>query len=226
MTCWVYIPRRNGDHHRWASVTASRASVQNAPVYHHCFEPDSDRILIGKWRAGRRPLDGSHVPALISDFSTSPVSAANDSFVNTQPVHCGLNALIPCRYYSTATSTFSTTTIKRVLCNFPLSAKQTKKDFSLGSFLELGRCAGANYREKQAWQTGVLFLAFQLGVHSWKRPRGTLAHSHVHQVSRLVSQPWPLNHSTCMVPYHAKPVATPRKINKQTKVQIYKPYHK
>lgn len=149
MTWWVYIPRRNGDHHRWASVTASRASVQNAPVYHHCFEPDSDRILIGKWRAGRRPLDGSHVPALISDFSTSPVSAANDSFVNTQPVHSGLNVLIPCRYYSTATSTFSTTTIKGVLCNFPLSAKQTKKkDFSLGSFLELGRCAGANYREK------------------------------------------------------------------------------
>lgn len=149
MTWWVYIPRRNGDHHLWASVTASRASVQNAPVYHHCFEPDSDRILIGKWRAGRRPLDGSHVPALISDFSTSPVSAANDSFVNTQPVHSGLNVLIPCRYYSTATSTFSTTTIKGVLCNFPLSAKQTnKKDFSLGSFLELGRCAGANYREK------------------------------------------------------------------------------
>lgn len=94
-------------------------------------------------------MDGSHVPALISDFSTSPVSAANDSFVNTQPVHSGLNVLIPCRYYSTATSTFSTTTIKGVLCNFPLSAKQTnKKDFSLGSFLELGRCAGANYREK------------------------------------------------------------------------------
>lgn len=133
MTWWVYIPRRNGDHHRWASVTASRASVQNAPVYHHCFEPDSDRILIGKWRAGRRPLDGSHVPALISDFSTSPVSAANDSFVNTQPVHGGLNVLIPCRYYSTATSTFSTTTIKRVLCNFPLSAKQTnKKRFLFG----------------------------------------------------------------------------------------------
>lgn len=78
-------------------------------------------------------MDGSHVPALISDFSTSPVSAANDSFVNTQPVHGGLNVLIPCRYYSTATSTFSTTTIKRVLCNSPLSAKQTnKKRFLFG----------------------------------------------------------------------------------------------
>lgn len=47
--------------------------------------------------------------------------------------------------------------------------------------------------------------SIQLGVDSWKWPPGTLAHSH--QVSRHVSQPWPLNLQTKTPPYHARPVA-------------------
>lgn len=94
------------------------------------------------------------------------------------------------------------------------TARLCLKTFSSGSFSGLDGVSVQTTEEKQTRQTGELFLAFQLGVDFWKWPQGTLAQSHAHQVSRHVSQPWPLNHPPGPASYHARPVATPKLMNK------------